>query len=117
MIGVEGENVELVLSLTDELNAVNDELRAVKKRNLVLLHAFEKVERERLQMYSLIADMNRCADCAKYYECKQKKAEFGTFREKRTHPEIFCGEWVYTGQYTSSNAIMILARQSIEKGG
>lgn len=109
------ENLGLVQTLADELKAANDELRAVKKRNLVLLHAFEKVERERLQMYSLIVDLNRCTDCANYGECQKKRHEPCTFREKQAHPEIFCGEWIYTGQYTSANEIMILSRQAIGK--
>ena len=103
-------------SLKEAVFALNvkAEVDAMKRREIALYLAIQGMEKERIQMIAKLFDANRCTDCVRLNDCKQKKGET-TYKAKQRAPESFCVMWDYGGEYTPMMELLSLVKQT--RGG
>ena len=91
---------------------IKAEVDSMKRREIALLYALQSMEKERIKMLSLLYDANRCQDCIRLPDCKQRSRKWvdSTYKAKIRNPETFCTMWDYGGEYTPLNELLTIAR-------
>lgn len=89
------------------------QLKSSKERELVLLKALGKMDRERMHMYENLFQINRCNDCARFKSCLERPNN-STMRAKQEDGS-YCALWEYKGRMTPRDELVIQAREEARR--